>query len=263
DAGFFHVGFRVDHRHVILTAHGHPDLFAVGREKRLVRRTPHVRLVLHGVGFGVDERHRVGADRHRRQGFVVRRKAQPVDQHFTLVQRAQVAGLRVTKADDAKQLVADVNPGAVARRPYAMGEVADGDRSHLLKGVGAVDLHLIEPAHGDISERAVGVVDQVYVVGNRADVQGLEQLERRRRFKDLSFAHVLEGKPDLLAVRRRRDVGAERAGLLHMADDFVIGDGHHHGFRIERRTHVTVFTVRREDLHAGTGRRLDAGFFHV
>src|SRR3546814_19950257 len=41
-------------------------------------------------------------------------------------------------------------------------------------------------------------------------------------------------------------------------DDLVIGHRDHVGFRIERRADIAVFAVGREDLHAGTGRHLDA-----
>jgi hypothetical protein len=58
-------------------------------------------------------------------------------------------------------------------------------------------------------------------------------------------------------VRGRRDVGAERAFLLHSPDDLVIGDGDDDRFWIERGADVAVLAVRREDLHARPGWNLD------
>ena len=87
----------------------------------------------------------------------------------------------------------------------------------------------------------------------------LDQVERRLGVEHLRLADVLEREPHLLAVRRRRDVRAERAFLLHLRDDLVIGDGDDVGLRIERRADVAVFAVGREDLHARAVRRGDAG----
>ena len=47
------------------------------------------------------------ADRDDREGPVVGREAHAVHQHLALVERAEVAGLRIAEADDAEQLVVD------------------------------------------------------------------------------------------------------------------------------------------------------------
>jgi hypothetical protein len=53
----------VEHVDVVLAAHRHPDLLAVGREEGLVRRAADIGDVLDRVGRGVDEGDGVGADR--------------------------------------------------------------------------------------------------------------------------------------------------------------------------------------------------------
>jgi hypothetical protein len=47
------------------------------------------------------------------------------------------------------------------------------------------------------------------MIGGRARVDCLDQVERRFGVEDLRFADVLERKPDLLAIRCGRDIWAE------------------------------------------------------
>src|ERR1700752_29742 len=62
-----------------------------------------------------------------------------------------------------------------------------------------------------------------------------------------------------MAIRRRRDVRAERAILLDLRDDLVIIYGDDVGLWIEGRADIAVFAIGRENLHARTAGRDDAG----
>src|SRR5260370_7239561 len=75
------------------------------------------------------------------------------------------------------------------------------------------------------------------------------------------LASGIESEPHVVTVRRRGNVRAERALLLDLRDDLVIGNGDDVGLWIEGRADIAVFAVRREDLHARTTRRDDAGLF--
>jgi len=75
DAGLFFVGHAVEHRDVILPTHHHPDFLAVRREERLMRRAPDVRHVFDRVGGGIDEVHRIRADRDNRNGVMIGRES--------------------------------------------------------------------------------------------------------------------------------------------------------------------------------------------
>src|SRR6185437_4647320 len=72
DPRFFRVGVAVEYVDVILTSDGDPDLTTIRREECLVRRASHIGRVLHGIGGGVDEGHRIAADRYDRQRPVIR-----------------------------------------------------------------------------------------------------------------------------------------------------------------------------------------------
>ena len=89
----------------------------------------------------------------------------------------------------------------------------------------------------------------------------LIEVERRPGVEHLGLAGILEREPDLLAVRRRRDVRTERAFLLYLGDDLVVGDRDDVGLRVEGRADVAVLAIGREDLHARTVRRHDARLF--
>jgi hypothetical protein len=67
----------------------------------------------------------------------------------------------------------------------------------------------------------------------------------------------------LLAVGRGRDIRTEWTFLLDVPDDLMIRHRDDNGFRIERRTDIAVFSVRREDLHAGSAGNLDPGLLLI
>ena len=124
-------------------------------------------------------------------------------------------------------------------------------------------LHLVEPTDGDIGKRAVGIVDDVDVVGNRPRIERFQDRERRTGIKHLRLARILQCEPDLLAVRRRRNIGAERAGLGDPPDNLVIGDRDHHGLRREGGADIAVFAIRGKNRHARTVGHDDAGLLLI
>ena len=65
---------------------------------------------------------------------------------------------------------------------------------------------------------------KIDVVGDRSGVEGLDQIERRFGVEHLRLADIFEREPHLTAVRCGGDVGTERARLLHLADDRMVGD---------------------------------------
>ena len=58
-------------------------------------RPPQIGYVLRGVCGGVDEGHRVGADRYDREGLVIGGKSQPVHKDLAAVERTQIGRLRI------------------------------------------------------------------------------------------------------------------------------------------------------------------------
>ena len=58
-------------------------------------------------------------------------------------------------------------------------------------------------AAGASGERPVGVMREVDMVGDRTGVERLQEIEGRLRIEDLGLANVLQGEPDLIAVRGR------------------------------------------------------------
>src|SRR5207245_9276503 len=102
-----------------------------------------------------------------------------------------------------------------------------------------------------------------YVVGDRAGVEGFQKPKRRLSIEHLGLAGIFQSKPDLLAVRSRRDVRTERTGLRNLADNLVIGDSYYFGLRCKRGADVAVFAVGREDRHARTVRYSDPLLFLV
>src|SRR6516225_1047021 len=155
-----------------------------------------------------------------------------------------------------------VDPAPIARGPDAMWQLAHGYRSHLREIVGAEDLDLVPAADGDIGKHPVGIAHDVDVIGDRASVQGLEQREGRLGIKYLGLTGVFEREPHLAAIRCRRKIGAEWAGLDDPPDEGMICHRDDYGLRVERRTDVAVFAVWRENLHPRTGRHLDPRSFH-
>ena len=91
--------------------------------------------MLDRIGRGVDESHGVAADRNHRNGFMVGGEAHAVDEDLSLVQRAEIAGLRIAEPDDTEQPVVDrighrdgvgkllrrINPVAMADRDVRIG----------------------------------------------------------------------------------------------------------------------------------------------
>src|SRR6476661_3800625 len=103
----------------------------------------------------------------------------------------------------------------------------------------------------------------VDMVGDRTGVQRLQDGKWRLSIEDHRSADVLERQPNLLSVRCGGDVRAKRTVLFDTPDDLVIGNRDDDGLWVERRTDVTIFAVRREDLHARTGRHFDPRFLLV
>src|SRR5207248_2334580 len=87
---------------------------------------------------------------------------------------------------------------------------------------GTEHLDFVEAAYGDIGERAMGVVDEVDVVGDRSRIDRREHGERWTGVERHDLTHVLQREPDLLAVRGCCDVGTERAHLRYPSDDLMI-----------------------------------------
>ena len=131
------------------------------------------------------------------------------------------------------------------------------------EGVRAEHFDLVEPADTDVGKRAVGIVNDVDVVGNRSGVERLQDGERRTGIKHLRLARILQGEPDLLAIRRRRNIGAERACLRDMPDDLVIGDADDHGLRRVGGADIAVCPIRGKDRHARPVGHDDTGFLRI
>ena len=91
-----------------------------------------------------------------------------------------------------------------------MRQTADRYGRDLREVVGAEHLDLIQAAYRHVSKHAVGVMHDVHVIGDRTRIESLQEREWRTCIEHLGLAHVLEREPDLLAVRRRREVRAER-----------------------------------------------------
>ena len=156
-------------------------------------------------------------------------------------------------------LKSDIDARAVAGRPHAVRKFPHRDGCDLRKIVRAEYLDLIRATDCDIGKRSLCRMSEVHMVGDRARIDRLDQVERRPGIEHLRLANILEREPDLASVRCCRDVRTERALLLDLRDDLVIGNRNDVGFRVEGRADVAVFAVGREDLHAGTTRRSDAG----
>ncbi len=175
--------------------------------------------------------------------------------------RDQFVGGRVDRGYAVGIFEPDINSAAVAGWPDAVRQLADRNRCDLREVVGAKYLDLVQSADGHVSKGAIGGPGEIDVVGDRPGVDRLQHGEWRLRVEHHSLADVLQRKPDLLAVGRGGDVRTERAVLLDMADDLMIGDGDDHGLRIKGGADIAVLAVWREDLHARSGRHLDARFF--
>src|SRR6516162_7059554 len=142
-----------------------------------------------------------------------------------------------------------------------MGQRARWDRGDLFEGIGPEHLHRIQSADRHVSELTTGVSSDVDVIGDGAGVDHFDDVEWRTYIEYHRLAYILERQPDLIAVRCRSDVGAERAFLLDMPDDLVPGSGNDDGFRTEAGADISIFAVGREDRHAGPIRHRDTGLF--
>ena len=232
-------GVAVEHRHIILAAHGHPDLLAVRREEGLVRRAADIGRVLHRVGRGVDEGDGIAADRDDRDRLVIGRVAHAVDENLPLVERAEIAGLRVAEADHAEELVVDrighrhrvgellggVDPVAMADRDVRIGCGTGG-----LSGEGRRDR---AQRGGDEARES----DAVHRSG-LLDVTGRDACALRR-----SAQPSAGGRRGL---RGRRDRGRQRIadGEPHRRDLLLLGHDDFLGEPLE----LLVLAVAQDDL---------------
>ncbi len=151
-------------------------------------------------------------------------------------------------------LQADIDATAVARGPQPVRQRADRGRRDLGEVIGAKHLHDILGADRHIGELPARRLRNVDVVGDRTRREALQHREWRLGVEHHDLADVLQRQPYLLAIRRRSNVGAEGAFLLHPADDLLRRGVDHHGFGREAGADIAVLPVRREDRHAGTVR---------
>jgi hypothetical protein len=63
--------------------------------------------VLHTIGRGIDEVHRIRTDGDNGDGAMIRRNPHPVHQQLALVERTEIGRQRIAKADGANELVVD------------------------------------------------------------------------------------------------------------------------------------------------------------
>ena len=142
-----------------------------------------------------------------------------------------------------------------------MGQGARWDRGDLFEGISLEYLHDIQSAHRHVSELTTGVSNDVDVIGDGAGVNHSANAEWRTCAEHHRLAHVLKRQPDLIAVGRRSDVGAERAFLFDMPDDLTPGSRDDDGFRAEAGADISIFAVGREDRHSWPIRHRDTGLF--
>src|SRR5215831_783026 len=142
-----------------------------------------------------------------------------------------------------------------------MGQGARWDRGDLFEGISLEYLHNIQAAHRHVSELTTGVSNDVDVIGDGAGVNHSANAEWRACVEHHRAADILERQPNLIAVGRRSDVGAERAFLLDIPDDLVPGSRDDDGFRAEAGADISILAVGREDRHAGPIRHRDTGLF--
>src|SRR5262245_5061172 len=142
-----------------------------------------------------------------------------------------------------------------------MGQGARWDRGDLFEGISLEYLHDIQSADRHVSELTAGVSNDVDVIGDGAGVDHLDNIEWRACVEHYRLANILERQPDLIAVRRRSDVGAERAFLFDMPNDLVSGSRDNDGFWAEAGADKSIFAVGREDRHSGPIRHRDTDLF--
>jgi hypothetical protein len=105
DPRSFHESVSVEHGDVVFASHRHPDFLAIGREESFMGRAADIGGVLHRIGGGVDKSHGIAADRDDGDHLVIWREPHAVHEKLPLVERAEIAGLRVAETDHADELV--------------------------------------------------------------------------------------------------------------------------------------------------------------
>ncbi len=216
------------------------------------------------------EVHGLSGDAQRSQSFsaiAVRHGVRHVVDSLRRLTDRNSRGHRVGQRVDGDEVIVvlepDIDPRSIARRPHAVRQPTDRNGGDLGKIISAEHLDLVEAAHAHVGERPPGVAGEVDVVGDRSGVDRSQHREGRTGIEHHYLADVFQREPDLRAVRRRGNVGTERAGLGGPSDDPVIGHGDHHGLRGERGADVAVRSVGREDLHAGAVRHDDARLLFI
>src|SRR5215475_11239243 len=124
-----------------------------------------------------------------------------------------------------------------------MWQGACWDRGDLFEGIGPEHLHHIESADRHVSELTTGISNDVDMIGNRTAVDHFDNVEWSTCIEHHRLADIFKRQPDLIAVRSRSDVGAERALLLHVPDDLMPGSGDDDGFRGEAGADISIFAV--------------------
>src|SRR5262245_35477043 len=97
------------------------------------------------------------------------------------------------------------------------------------------------------------------MIGDRTGVDHFDNVEWRTCVEHHRLTDIFKRQPDLIAVRCRSEVRADRALLLDMPDDFVRGTGNDDGFWAEAGADISIFAVGRENRHAGPIRHRDTG----
>src|SRR5258708_32607671 len=114
------VSHAVEYGDVVLAADGNPHFFAIHRIERFMWGAPNISNVLHAIGRGIDEVHRIRTNCNNRDSAMIRRKPHAVHQQLALVKRTEIGRQRIAKADGANELVVD--------------RIGDGDRVRVLFG---------------------------------------------------------------------------------------------------------------------------------
>src|SRR5262245_6242288 len=135
------------------------------------------------------------------------------------------------------------------------------DRGDQFEGLSLEYLHHIQSADRHVSELTHDVSNDVDVIGDGAGVDHFDNVEWRTCAERHRLAHILKRQPDLIAIGRRGDVGAERAFLLDMPDGLMPGSRDDDGFWAEAGANISIFAVGREDRHSGPTRHRDTGLF--
>ena len=109
-------------------------------------------------------------------------------------------------------LLPNVHRRIVGARPHSVRHVADRNRRDKpgMAAVPPIDLDQVLAAHGDVGEPLCRRRDEVYVIGNRARIDGAEH-DEPARIDDHGLPDVLERNPHFLAVGTDGQVGREPA----------------------------------------------------